>query len=145
MTWLDGITDWMDMSLSELQKLIMDREARHSAEGNGNSLQCSCLENRRDWRAWWAAIYGVSQSRILLKRLSSSSSIHEKSGFPCGSADKESACNAEDLGWIPGLGSSPGDGNGNAFQFSCLENPHGQRSWRATVHGVTKSQTQLSD
>ena len=44
-------------------------------EGNGNSLQCSCLENPRDWGAWWAAVYGVPQSRTQLKRLSSSSSI----------------------------------------------------------------------
>jgi len=49
-------------------------------EGNGNPLQCSCLENSRDGRAWWAAVYGVSQSRTRLKRLSSSSSklIKEK-------------------------------------------------------------------
>ena len=45
-------------------------------EGNGNALQCSCLENPRDSGAWWAAIYGIAQSRIRLKRLSSSSSIH---------------------------------------------------------------------
>ena len=43
-------------------------------EGNGNPLQCSCLENPRDGRAWWAALYGVAQSRTRLKRLSSSSS-----------------------------------------------------------------------
>ena len=42
-------------------------------EGNGNPLQCSCLENPRDWGAWWAAVYGVTQSRTRLKRLSSSS------------------------------------------------------------------------
>ena len=47
-----------------------------SKEGNGNPLQCSCLENPRDSRAWWAAIYGVAQSCTWLKRLSSSSSIH---------------------------------------------------------------------
>ena len=41
-------------------------------EGNGNPLQCSCLENPRDWGAWWAAVYGVAQSRTRLKRLSSS-------------------------------------------------------------------------
>ena len=45
-------------------------------EGNGNPLQCSCLENPRDGGAWWAAIYGVAQSWILLKQLSSSSSSH---------------------------------------------------------------------
>jgi len=43
-------------------------------EGNGNPLQCSCLENPRDGRAWWAAVYGIAQSRTRLKRLSSSSS-----------------------------------------------------------------------
>ena len=43
-------------------------------EGNGNPLRCSCLENPRDGRAWWAAVYGVAQSRTRLKRLSSSSS-----------------------------------------------------------------------
>ena len=45
-------------------------------EGNGNPLQCSCLENPRDGGAWWAAVYGVAQSRTQLKRLSSSSSIY---------------------------------------------------------------------
>ena len=46
-----------------------------SGEGNGNPLQCSCLENPRDGGAWWAAVYGVTQSRTRLKRLSSSSNI----------------------------------------------------------------------
>ena len=50
------------------------------------------------------------------------------SGFPGDSDDKESACNAEDLGLIPGLGRSRGGGHGNPLQYSCLENPHGQRS-----------------
>ena len=49
-------------------------------------------------------------------------------GFPGGSDRKESACNAGDLGSIPGLGKSPGGGYGNPLQYSCLENPHGQRS-----------------
>ena len=51
-----------------------------------------------------------------------------KKGFPGGSDGKESFCNVGDLGLIPGLGISPGEGNGNPFQYSCLENPHGQRS-----------------
>ena len=66
-------------------------------------------------------------------------------GFPGGSDGKEYACNAEDPGLIPGLGRSPGGGHGNPLQYSCLENPHGQRNLGAIVHGVTKSQTQLSD
>ena len=58
---------------------------------------------------------------------------------------KASACNAGDLGSIPGLGRSPGEGNGNPLQYSCLENPMDGGAWWATVHGVTKSQTRLSD
>ena len=59
-------------------------------------------------------------------------------GFPCSSVGKESACNAGDLGLIPGLGRSPGEGNGNPLQYSCLENRMDKGAWRATVHGVTK-------
>ena len=66
-------------------------------------------------------------------------------GFPCGSAGKESACNAGDLGLIPGLGSSSGEGNGYPLQYSCLENSMDRGTWRATVHSVAKSWTQLSD
>ena len=57
----------------------------------------------------------------------------------------ESACNARDLGSNPRSGRSPGEGNGNPLQYSCLENPMDRGAWRATVHGVAKSQTQLSD
>ena len=53
-----------------------------SSEGSGTPLQCSCLENPRDGGAWWAAIYGVAQSRTQLKRLSSSSSIYKGSFIP---------------------------------------------------------------
>ena len=65
--------------------------------------------------------------------------------FPGGSDSKESACNAGNLGSIPGLGRSPGEGNGNPLQYSCLENPKDRRAWQATVPGVEKSWTQLSD
>ena len=65
--------------------------------------------------------------------------------FSCDSAGKEFACNAGDLGLIPGLGRSPGEGNGYPLQYSCLENPMDRGAWQATVHGVTKSWTQLSD
>ena len=64
-------------------------------------------------------------------------------GFPCGSAGKESACNAGDSGWIPGSGRSPAGRYGNALQFSCLENSTDSGAWRATFHGVAKSQTGL--
>ena len=59
-------------------------------------------------------------------------------GFLHSSVGKESACNAGDPVLIPGLGRSPGEGNGNPLQYSCLENPMDRGAWRATVHGVTR-------
>ena len=69
-------------------------------------------------------------------------------GFSGSSDSKESTYNAgdiRDLGSIPGSGRSPGERNGNPLQYSCLENPMDGGAWWAAVHGVTKSQTQLSD
>ena len=85
---------------------------------------------------WWYS-RTVSPSWSLL-------SSSGKRGFPGGSDDKESACNAEEQSSIPGLGRSPGEGNGYPLQSSCLENPMDRGAWRATVHGV-QSQTQLSN
>ena len=59
--------------------------------------------------------------------------------FPCSSVGKESACSAADLGLIPGLGRSPGEGNGNPLQYPCLENFMDRITWGAAVHGVAKS------
>ena len=59
-------------------------------------------------------------------------------GFPGGSAVKNPPAHAEDVGSIPGPGRSPGEGNGNPLQDSCLENPMQWRAWRATVHGIAK-------
>ena len=61
--------------------------------------------------------------------------------FPGGSEDKASARNAGDPGLVPGLGRSPGEGNGNPLQYSCLENPMDRGARWATVHGVPKSRT----
>ena len=58
---------------------------------------------------------------------------------------KESVCNVGDLGSVPGSGRSPGEGNGNPLQYSCLENPMDRGAWWATVHGVTKSWSGLSE
>ena len=65
-------------------------------------------------------------------------------GFPGGSDGKESACNPGDPGSIPGLGRSPGDGNGNPLQYSCQEKSMDRGAWRATVPGVAKSRTRLN-
>ena len=69
----------------------------------------------------------------------------QASCLTCGSDGKEFACNAGDPGSIPGLGRSCGERNGNPLQYSCLENPIDRGVWGATVHGVTKSRTRLSD
>ena len=66
-------------------------------------------------------------------------------GFPGGSVVKNLPVHAGDVGSIPGLGRSPGEGNGNPRQYSCLENPMDGRAWWATVHEVAKNRTQLSN
>ena len=111
-----------------------------TGEENGNLSQYSCLENPVDGGAWWAAVYRAAQSRTQLKWLSMA-----VLGFPCGSADKESTCNVGDLGSTPGLGRSPGEGKGYPLQYSCLENSMDGGACWATVHGVTKSLTRLSN
>ena len=70
--------------------------------------------------------------------------LYEK-GFPRSLVIKESACNAGDLGSVPGSGISPGEGNDNPLQYSCLENSMDRGAWWAVVLGVTKNRTRLSD
>ena len=104
---------------------------------------CSCLENPRDRGAWYAAIYGVAQSWTQLKQLSSSSSSSSiylnvfGIKYTGGSGVKNPPANAGDAGVIPWSRISPGDGNGNPLQYSCLENPMDGGTWQATIHGVT--------
>ena len=64
--------------------------------------------------------------------------VKKFSGFPDGSVGKELACNAGDPGYISGSGRSPGEGNGNPLQYSCLGNSMDRGSWWATIHGVTR-------
>ena len=121
---------------------------RSPGERNGNPLQYSCLENTMDEGAWQATVHGVAKSRTRLNDFSVIIALYQLShkgmGFPDSSAGKESACNAGDPGSIPGLGRSPGEGNGSLLQYSCLENPMDHGVWQAMVHGVVKSRTRLS-
>jgi len=64
-------------------------------------------------------------------------------GFPGGSDSKESACNVGNLDSIPGLGRSPGEGNGYPFQYSCLENSMDRGAWQAAVPGIAKGWTRV--
>ena len=96
-------------------------------EGNGSPLQCSC------WRIPGMGEPGGllsmgSHSQTRLKQLSSNSS-KIRMGFPCSSVGKESACSAGDLDSVPGSGRSPGEGNGNPLQYSCLESSMDRGAW----------------
>ena len=110
---------------------------RSPGEGNSNPLQQSCLENPMDRGVWWAPIHRVTRVRqeLVTKLLS------QFKGFPGGSDSKESTYNVGDPGSIPGLGRSPGEGNGNSLQYSCLENSMDKAVWQAIVHEVAKSWT----
>ena len=169
---------WMEEP-GRLQSMGLLRERLHFqfslsciGEGNGNLLQCSCLENLRGGGVWWADVYGIAQSWTRLKRLSSSSSsyleieviirpiaksiwyFHKKANkyhcianmyFLVGSVVKNLLANAWDAGLIPGLERSPGEGNGKPLQILSWKNPMDRGAWLATVHGVTKTQTWLNN
>ena len=98
----------------------------HIGEGNGNPLQCSCLDPR-DGGAWWAAVHGVNWSNLAAAAT-----------FPGSSVVKNPPANAEDAGSIPGSGRSPGKGNSNPLQCSCLGNPMDRGAWQAPVRGVAR-------
>ena len=101
---------------------------------------------------WWSVISDLTTARRLWLTEASDDCWHFLTvkyflirGFSGGSDSKESACNAGDIGLIPGAGRSPGKGNGNSLQYSCLENSVDRGAWWATVHGVAKRWTWLND
>ena len=134
-----GSSDSKDSPYNMEDSGLILESGRSSEEGNGNPLQYSCLDYSMDIGAWMAIVHGVTKSDTVLRWLT------HTLGFPGGSDGKESAYNAGDLGLIPELGRSPGKGTGNPFQYSFLENSKNRGIWRAIVHGVIESWTQLSD
>ena len=134
---LVGCSPWGRYESDTTDRLHFHFSLSCIGEGNGNPLQCSCLENPRDGGAWWAAFYGVAQVRHDWSDLAAAAAA---TSFP-----------AHWLPWWlrqcrrprfdPGLGRSPGEGNGNPLQDSCLENPMDRGAWWATVHGVEESHT----
>ena len=125
MRWVDCITDSTDMSLSKLWELVMDREAWHVAV-HGVAKSQTQLSN------WTELRTRINKYKPLIASL-------------VAQMVKKSSCNTGDPGSIPGLGRSPGEGNGNPLQYSRLENPLDKGAWWATVHGVSKSPTRLRD
>ena len=140
---LEGCSPWGRWGLDMTERLHFHFSLSCIGEGNGNPLQCSCLENPRDGGACWAAVYGVTQSRTWLKWRSSSSSKEGLHLFfkevlvvknpPANTRD------GKDADLIPELGRSPEGGHGRPLQDSCLENSMDRGGWWATVHRVTKS------
>ena len=142
MNWANGLkinfslTKVMLMELFLITKVILIRQRAESCDGQ----VVKALDSKP---------HGVSPDRFKscsqhLSVLSSCSS-HRRVGLPRGSDGKESTCNAWDQGSTPGSGRSPGGGHGNILQYSCLENPHGQRSLAGYSPWAAKSQIQPSD
>ena len=102
--------------------------ARKEEKENSNGASCWAI----------SVLPGILSATL---RLNFSDGVKHLPAFPGGSEVKASACNAGDLGSIPGSGRAPGEANGNPLQYSCVENPMDREAWRATVHRVTKSLT----
>ena len=112
---------------------------RSPGVGNGTLLQYSCLENSTGRGAWWAAVHGATKSwtRLSAHIHTAHTIIMVAQGFPRSSVGKESTGNAGDL-FESYVRRSPGEGNGNPLQCSCLGNPMDRGAWQVTVHGVTR-------
>ena len=138
------------LSMGILQAGILQWDAISSSRGSfwhRNWTWVSCTAGR--FFTIWATKEGriahyntISNSLFFNSYLSF---VNPSSGSDWFSDGRAFTCNAGDLGSIPGSGRSPGEGNGSPLQYSCLENPRDRGAWWATVHGVTKSRTWLSN
>ena len=122
-------------------------------ESGTSELQILTQDKKQNHRSWMICSSKLSQDQnqdqnlflLLLLRLMMISTGLSSRDFPGGSDSKASVYNVGDPGSIPGSGRSSGEGNGNPLRYYCLENPMDRGAWQTTVHGVAKSQTQLSD
>ena len=130
---------WLDSSVGReaasqcRRRRSPSSSGRSPGGGNGNPLQYSCLGNPMDRGAWWATVHGVIKSWTWLR----ASLIAE--------LVKNLPAMQETWVWFLGWEDSPGEGNGNPLKYSCLENPHGQRSLVGYSPWGCKSRTRLSD
>ena len=125
----------------------------YSCESHQNILACRSLDGCQEslllsWHILidWCTMSKFSDFKLSLRPSQAQSGSQTYSiGISMWLRRKVSVCNTGDLGSIPGSGRSPGERNGNPLQYSCLENPMDRGAWQATVHGVAKSRTRLSN
>ena len=130
----DSTAQWVEeLPANAVDAGSIPRSGRSPGGGNGNPLQYSCLGNPKDRGAWWATVHGVIKSWTWLR----ASLIAE--------LVKNLPAMQETWVWFLGREDSPGEGNGNPLKYSCLENPHGQRSLVGYSPWGCKSRTRLSD
>ena len=151
-----GKVVWYSSLFKNFPQLVIHTVKRLQCSQWSRKCSCSVVSNSLQRYGLWAARLSTGFSRQeywnglpfpspgdlldLGIKLKSSALWADSTGFPRGSAGKESTCNGQDLGLIPGLGRSPGDGHGNPLQYSGLKNP-----MDCIVHAVTKGWTWLSD
>ena len=106
------------------------------------TLRCRHVNHCSSTHSWGEGKAEFTQACLMLKLWFSTSCYIASSG---GSVVMNSPANVGDMGSVPGLGISPGGGNGNPLQYSCMENPTDRGAWQAIVHGVAQIRTRLSD
>ena len=134
---MNNTLEGIDSSITETEERINDLEVEITT--TEQNIEKRMIRNEDSLRDLWNNIKHTNICIIAAPE------GEWQPGFPGGSEVKASASNVKDLASFPGLGRSPGEGNGNPLQYSCLENPMDGGAWWATVHGVAKSRTRLSD